>query len=476
MSASTRELLDACVHCGFCLPACPTYSLWGEEMDSPRGRIQLIGMVEDGEVELDASVALHLDRCLGCLACVPACPSGVRYDQLIERARVQRREQAPRSLRARAVERALFAVVPRPRLLRALSWPLALGLHPAALAPRVSVSELRAAPPERTAAVGERRMSVALLSGCAQRVYFGRVNEASVRALAARGCDVEVPAGQGCCGALHLHGGRERDARRRAEATIEALSGYDRVVVTAAGCGSAMKGYGELLETDRAREFAERVCDVTELLAELPAPAAQEQAGETPRRVVYQDACHLLHGQGVSEQPRRLLRSVPGVELVEIEDAGMCCGSAGTYNLLQPRAARELGERKARVDPGGPARPDRDREPRLRAAAGGLAAATGPRRSADRAPGRAARLTRADPATVLVTGAGTGPRPPKGHSISRAGPPNWHRPVSPPDAVFDSNNSRRPADPAQPSSSRQLPPVTTRHDCVPKPRGGRVGL
>ncbi len=225
MSASTRELLDACVHCGFCLPACPTYTLWGEEMDSPRGRIQLIGMVEDGEVELDASVALHLDRCLGCLACVPACPSGVRYDQLIERARVQRREQAPRSLRARAVERALFAVVPRPRLLRALSWPLTLGLHPAALAPRVSVSDLRAAPPERTAAVGERRMSVALLSGCAQRVYFGRVNEASVRALAARGCDVEVPAGQGCCGALHLHGGRERDARRRAEETIEALSG-----------------------------------------------------------------------------------------------------------------------------------------------------------------------------------------------------------------------------------------------------------
>src|SRR6185437_16156936 len=149
------------VHCGFCLPACPTYSLWGEEMDSPRGRIQLIGMVEDGEVEMDASVALHLDRCLGCLACVPACPSGVRYDQLIERARVQRREQAPRSLRTRAVELALFAVVPR-----------------------LSASQLRAAPPERTAAVGERRMSVALLSGCAQRVYFGRVNEASVRALA----------------------------------------------------------------------------------------------------------------------------------------------------------------------------------------------------------------------------------------------------------------------------------------------------
>ena len=348
MSASTRELLDACVHCGFCLPACPTYSLWGEEMDSPRGRIQLIGMVEDGEVEMDASVALHLDRCLGCLACVPACPSGVRYDQLIERARVQRREQAPRSLRSRAVERALFAVVPRPRLLRALSWPLALGLRPAALAPRVSVSELRAAPPERTAAVGERRMSVALLSGCAQRVYFGRVNEASVRALAARGCDVAVPAGQGCCGALHLHGGRERDARRRAEATIEALSGYDRVVVTAAGCGSAMKGYGELLETDRAREFAERVCDVTELLAELPALGGQEQAGAARAGWSTRMPVTCCTARASRSSRGSCCDRCPGVELVEIEDAGMCCGSAGTYNLLQPQAARELGERKAR--------------------------------------------------------------------------------------------------------------------------------
>ena len=197
-------------------------------------------------------------------------------------------------------------------------------------------------------------MSVALLSGCAQRVYFGRVNEASVRALAARGCDVEVPAGQGCCGALHLHGGRERDARRRAEATIEALSGYDRVVVTAAGCGSAMKGYGELLETDRAREFAERVCDVTELLAELPAPAAGEQAEAAPRRVVYQDACHLLHGQGVSEQPRQLLRSVPGVELVEIEDAGCAAGRRAptTCCSRRPRASWGSARRDRSWRPG----------------------------------------------------------------------------------------------------------------------------
>ncbi|HET6849181.1 MAG TPA: (Fe-S)-binding protein [Gaiellales bacterium] len=349
MTQTTRELLDACVHCGFCLPACPTYALWGEEMDSPRGRIHLMNLVESGQAAMDGSVATHLDRCLGCLACVPACPSGVRYDLLIERARGERRREAPLGLRARAVDAAVFAVVPRPRLLRALSWPLALGVRPSALAPRVSAADLRASPPPFTAAsAGAARMRVALLSGCAQRVFFGRVNAAAVAALSAAGCDVSVPAGQGCCGALDLHAGRDREARRRAAQTAKALAGYDRVVVTAAGCGSAMKGYGELLGTADAEAFAGRVCDVTELLAELggvpaPPPAAR------PLRVVYQDACHLRHGQGVVGQPRTLLRSVPGVELVEIADPGMCCGSAGTYNLMQPAAARRLGERKARA-------------------------------------------------------------------------------------------------------------------------------
>ena len=349
MTQTTRELLDACVHCGFCLPACPTYALWGEEMDSPRGRIHLMNLVESGEAAMDSSVATHLDRCLGCLACVPACPSGVRYDLLIERARAERRRRAPRGLRGRLVDAAVLGVVPRPRLLRALSWPLALGLRPSSLAPRVSPADLRARPPAFTrAAGGEARMQVALLSGCAQRVYFGCVNVAAATALAAAGCDVAVPTVQGCCGALHLHAGREHDAKRRAARTIEALSGYDRVVVTAAGCGSAMKGYGELLGTPQAEEFAGRVRDVTELLAQLGDGARPVELGR-PLRVVYQDACHLLHGQGVGEEPRSLLRSVPGVELVEIADPGMCCGSAGTYNLMQPAAARELGERKARA-------------------------------------------------------------------------------------------------------------------------------
>jgi glycolate dehydrogenase iron-sulfur subunit len=345
--ASTRELVDTCVHCGFCLPACPTYTLWGDESDSPRGRIHLMGLLEAGELEWGPTAARHFDRCLGCMACVPACPSGVRYDLLIERTRAERRERAPRGAWARALDAAIFATVPRPRLLRAISWPLALGIRPFALAPRVKPADLRAAPDRTTPARGERRMTAALLEGCVQRALFGRVNRAAARALAADGCEVVVPRGQGCCGALALHAGREAEARRRAAATVAAFAGHDRVVVTAAGCGSAMKGYGELLGTEEARRFAAGVRDVTEVLAEL-GPTA-ERRPRPPTRVVYQDACHLNHAQGVAAQPRAILRAIPGVELAEIDDAGMCCGSAGIYNLVQPQAARELGERKARA-------------------------------------------------------------------------------------------------------------------------------
>ena len=345
--AATRELVDTCVHCGFCLPACPTYTLWGEEADSPRGRIHLMDLLDRGKLAWDEQTTAHFDRCLGCLACVPACPSGVRYDLLIERTRVERRARAPRSLGQRFVDAAIFAAVPRPGLLRALAWPLALGIRPFALAPRVRPGDLRVRPPRSTPARGERRIEVALLEGCVQRVFFGRVNAAASVALAADGCDVAVPRGQGCCGALALHVGREREARRRAEATIAALSGHDRVVVTAAGCGSAMKEYGELLGTEEARRFSASVRDVTELLAEVR-PAA-ERRPRPPVRAVYQDACHLLHAQGVAAEPRALLAGIPGVEVVEIEDAGMCCGSAGVYNLMQRGPARELGERKARA-------------------------------------------------------------------------------------------------------------------------------
>jgi glycolate oxidase iron-sulfur subunit len=313
-------------------------------MDSPRGRIHLMSLVESGELAMD-DAAVHFDRCLGCLACVPACPSGVRYDLLIERTRAERRDEAPRSLRARAIDAALFAVMTHPSRLRALSWPLALGFQASDLAPHVSSADLLAEPPPFAPSVGPPRMSVALLAGCVQRVLFGRVNTDAVEALTACGCDVSVPPGQGCCGALALHAGREDEARRRARATIDALDGHDRVVVTAAGCGSAMKSYGDLLGDERAQRFAASVRDVTELLAELDPPQPADPGA--PLRIVYQDACHLRHGQGVADQPRSLLRAIPGAELVEIADPGMCCGSAGTYNLLQPEAARELGERKA---------------------------------------------------------------------------------------------------------------------------------
>jgi glycolate oxidase iron-sulfur subunit len=344
---STRALLDTCVHCGFCLPACPTYQLWGDESDSPRGRIHLMHLLESGELGWGPSPAVHFDRCLGCMACVPACPSGVRYDLLIERTRAERRDRAPRGAWGRLLDAAIFATVPRPRLLRALSWPLALGIRPFALAPRIRPTDLSARPARTTPARGERRMTAALLEGCVQRALFGRVNRAAAQALAADGCEVVVPAGQGCCGALALHAGRAQEARRRAAATVAAFAGHDRIVVTAAGCGSAMKGYGELLGTEEAHRFAAAVRDVTELLAELGPAAARTPL--PPTRVVYQDACHLNHAQGVAAQPRDILRAVPGVELVEIEDAGTCCGSAGIYNLVQPRTARELGERKARA-------------------------------------------------------------------------------------------------------------------------------
>ncbi len=342
---ATRELLDACVHCGFCLPACPTYDLWGEEMDSPRGRIHLMNLLESGEIEWSATVAGHFDRCLGCLACVPACPSGVRYDLLIERTRRTRRVHAPRTLRRRLTEAAALAVLPRPGLLRLFAWPLALGVRPHPLAPRPSRDDLAAAPPAMTPAEGDPRLTAGLLAGCVQRVFFGRVNAAAARVLAGDGCDVVVPAGQGCCGALDLHGGREEAARRRALQTMRAFAGVERVVATAAGCGSAMKSYGDLLGTAEARAFSARVRDVTELLDEI-GPRAERRPLQ-PLRVVYQDACHLRHAQGVVDPPRSLLAAVPGLELVEIERPDMCCGSAGTYNLLEPRAARELGERKA---------------------------------------------------------------------------------------------------------------------------------
>jgi glycolate oxidase iron-sulfur subunit len=390
-----RGAVKDCVHCGFCLPACPTYQLWGEEMDSPRGRIHLASQILDG-ASLTAAAAEHFDRCLGCMACMTACPSGVQYDQIIEAARGWTEEAsastspstpaepeasaepvaapARRSFRDRATRAAIFAVFPYPARLRALTAPLRVaqrgGLDqaltrsglPARVSPAASAA-LRLAPaslplpagrfPERVPALGSRRAVVGMLTGCVQSVFFPRVNAATVRVLAAEGCDVIIPRGQGCCGALSLHSGRAEEAIRFAKRTIATFeaAGVDAIVVNSAGCGSAMKEYERLLRhgadaawASRAAALSAQVRDLAEFLAELGPVAPRHPL---PVTAAYHDACHLGHAQRITRQPRELLREIPGLTLIELGDAGTCCGSAGVYNLLQPEAARELGARKA---------------------------------------------------------------------------------------------------------------------------------
>ena len=399
-----RSVIKDCVHCGFCLPACPTYQLWAEEMDSPRGRIYLVNQILEG-AELTPAAGEHFDRCLGCMACMTACPSGVQYDQLIEVARAwteeARSEPVPvvpglsaagRVARARdrAVRATIFSLFPYPRRLRAVTRPLR-GMQRTGLDRRLARSSLpgrlsptlgaalrlgasgagRLAPPasagvrlpERVGARGPRRAVVGMLTGCVQSVFFPQVNTATARVLALEGCDVIIPRGQGCCGALSLHSGREAEAVAFARQTIETFerAGVDAIVVNSAGCGSAMKEYERLLSRDgqdlgwagRAAALSARVRDLSEFLVELGAVAPRHPL---PVTAAYHDACHLAHAQRITRQPRELLRAIPELRLVELPDAGTCCGSAGVYNLLQPEAAGELGARKAQavLDAGAP--------------------------------------------------------------------------------------------------------------------------
>jgi glycolate oxidase iron-sulfur subunit len=354
-----------CIHCGFCLPTCPTYVLWGEEMDSPRGRIVLMRQGLEAGSDMDA-MAVHFDRCLGCMACVTACPSGVRYDRLIEATRPQVERHHRRSFRERAFRRACFELFTHPGRMRALVplASLAGRLRPerlpwldrfprlaaaTRLTPDVSLSSAWRRLPAHTPAQGARRGGVGLLQGCVARVLFPAVNEATVRVLAAEGFDVAAPAAPRCCGALQLHSGAEPEALALAKATITAFEGCDSVVVNAAGCGSAMKDYGRLLADDpdwaeRAAAFSAKVRDVTELLAEVEPRAPRRPL---PLHVAYHDACHLAHAQGVRAQPRALLAGIPRLDVSEPAGWEVCCGSAGLYNLLQPEAAAELGRRKA---------------------------------------------------------------------------------------------------------------------------------
>ena len=373
-----RELLDDCVHCGFCLPTCPTYTLWGEEMDSPRGRILLMDLAAKGDISLDGPFTEHMDNCLGCMACVTACPSGVQYDKLLESVRPQIERNVERDRADKLFRDAIFALFPYKRRLRVAALPGALYQKlravPAirrlaeklpgrlaameSLLPPVTVREAFATLPTHTAAIGPRRARVALLTGCVQDVFFHRVNEATLRVLTAEGCDVLVPREQQCCGALEVHAGREHSALGRARRTIarfETLD-VDTIVTNVAGCGSSMKDYGHLLSDDpewaqRAKAFSARVRDVHEVLAELYSRETDggPRAPRTPvpGRVAYHDACHLGHAQGVREAPRAVLRTIPELELVDVAEAALCCGSAGIYNMVMPEAAAELGERKA---------------------------------------------------------------------------------------------------------------------------------
>jgi glycolate oxidase iron-sulfur subunit len=363
-------------------------------MDSPRGRIYLMRAAAEGRTAIDASYVKHFDACLGCLSCVTACPSGVQYAPLIEAARAQIEERFERPAGDSTFRRALMALVPYPSRMRIALLPLAIvgplvravgralggnvgraftarranakgspnndrreGIlsrvaAAMAVAPPVTFRSLFSNLPDATPAHGEERMRVALLTGCVQRLAFDEVNRATVRVLSAEGCRVDAPGAQGCCGALALHAGYADQARALARANIAVFeqSGAERIVVNAAGCGSAMKEYGVLFEddpawADRARAFSAKVRDVSEVLAEL-GPARAERH-PVHARVVYHDACHLAHGQGVRAEPRALLQAIPGVELTTPAEAEICCGSAGIYNLVQPAPAAALGARKA---------------------------------------------------------------------------------------------------------------------------------
>jgi glycolate oxidase iron-sulfur subunit len=368
-----RTPADDCVHCGFCLPACPTYNSWHEEMDSPRGRIDLYRAVIDGRLEMGPEVVKHFDRCLGCMGCLTACPSGVRYDVIVEDARARIEHVHRRAAPDRLHRESVFALFPHPRRLRFAAWLLFLfhwsGLQwlvrktgilrllsrraaqMDALAPPVKAHMLTARLPERTEAAGERRLRVGLVAGCVQRVFFPGVNEATLRVLSAEGCEVVVPRGQGCCGALSIHAGRDEEAFAMAKALMAHFeaAGVDVVAVNAAGCGSNLKDYGRLFAKDpewaaRAAAFSAKVRDVNELVASL-APRAKRNPIRA--RVAYHSSCHLGHAQRITEQPRAILRAVPGLELVEVPDSDQCCGSAGIYNLVQVESSVEIGQRKA---------------------------------------------------------------------------------------------------------------------------------
>jgi len=358
MGEAMARAVQTCVHCGFCLPACPTYQELGQEMDSPRGRIVLMKQVLEGSLPA-AAAQPHLDRCLGCLACEPACPSGVPYRDLISPFRARQEATADRPWAARLRRHLAAATIPHPGRFRlalrgagfARAWRR---LVPSALRPMLDLAPASVPPALPLAPVnparGVRRARVALLAGCAQQVLDPDINRATVDVLVRNGVEVLIPEAQGCCGGLAWHTGDLKAAQAFARRNLGAFPrDVDAILTNAAGCGSALHEYGLILrgtaEAERAEAFAHQVQDVSVFLDRLG--LRERPAGEGPRRIAYHDACHLANAQGVRAEPRRLLAAIPGVELCELAQAHLCCGSAGTYNLDQPEIAGSLGRQKA---------------------------------------------------------------------------------------------------------------------------------
>jgi glycolate oxidase iron-sulfur subunit len=355
---SMARAVESCIHCGYCLPTCPTYRVLGEEMDSPRGRIVLMKEALEGSLQVGETLT-YVDRCLGCLACVTACPSGVEYGQLLSPYRAGAEQRRSRSGGKRLTRALLRETLPYPRRFLAaarlgrLARPFS-AILPRELRPMLALLPdslpARRALPEVYPAEGPRRARVAFLEGCVQQVLAPEMNWATLRVLARNGVEVVIPKDQGCCGALMLHMGEEERGLAQARHNMVVFpKDVDAVVTNAAGCGSAMKEYGDLFaghpEEREAAEFTARVKDVTEFLAEL---GIQTPRGlPDPLTVAYHDACHLAHAQGITAPPRALLGAVPNLKLVEIPDGEICCGSAGSYNIEQPQIADRLGQLKA---------------------------------------------------------------------------------------------------------------------------------
>lgn len=376
-SAPDPQLIDACVHCGFCLATCPSYRVIGKETDSPRGRIYLMDSINEGKILLSPAVVQHFDSCLGCLACVTTCPSGVQYDKLISATRFQVERNHRRPLLEKLLRWFIFHTFPYPHRLRALLVPLfvyqKLGLQKLerslkilakilpqplsameSILPPISLKSFQDNFPEIIPAEGKKRYRVGLILGCVQRVFLPNINQATIRVLTANGCEVVIPNQQGCCAALSHHQGQEWQTKLLAKQMIDhfADTGVDYIIINASGCGHTLKEYGRILHDDpqyapKAQAFASKVRDVQEFLDQVGLTVQLNAISDRPLAIAYQDACHMLHGQKISLEPRRLLRQIPQVQIKEPVDAALCCGSAGVYNIFQAETAEELGRQKA---------------------------------------------------------------------------------------------------------------------------------